>query len=86
MTIKELDIKLKKLGIPVDRYYLHGLYGSTNDNDKIALIIRKGKYSTEYEVYYKEKGVKNIEQVFYTENEACQYIYKELKEDMEIEN
>jgi hypothetical protein len=78
MTIAELHNKLKELKISEDDYYLHGIYGSTDDNDKIALVIKKGKFTVEYEVYYKEKGAKTSEKTFFSENEACQYIYKQL--------
>ena len=30
MTISELHIKLKENGIKEDRYFLHGLFGSTD--------------------------------------------------------
>jgi hypothetical protein len=86
MTIAELHNKLKELGIPEDRYYIHGLYGSTDDDNRLALTIRKGKYTAEYEVYYKEKGEKHSTRIFITEDEACQYIYKRLKADKEIED
>ena len=86
MTLNELHIKLKELGIPEDQYYLHGLYGSTNDDNKLALTVKKGKYTIEYEVYYKERGDKHSTRVFTTENEACQYVYNQLKENKEIED
>lgn len=86
MTIRELYINLKKLGVPEDRYYLHGLYGSTNDDQKLSLIIRKGIYSTEYEVYYKELGEKHSKRIFTNEDEACQYLYNRLKENKRIED
>jgi hypothetical protein len=86
MNLNELYIKLKELGIPEDRYYLHGLYGSTNDDNKLALMLKKGEYTTKYEVYYKERGEKHSVRLFTTEDEACQYIYKQLKENKEIED
>ncbi|MDB5025938.1 MAG: hypothetical protein JWP78_3693 [Mucilaginibacter sp.] len=86
MTVNELYIKLKGLGIPDNRYYLHGLYGSTNDDDKLALVIKKGIHTIEYEVYYKERGEKHSVKVFATENDACQYVYKRLRENKEIED
>lgn len=86
MTLQELHIKLKELGVPEDRYYLHGLYGSTSDDDKLALTIRKGIYTVEYETYYKERGEKHSARIFTTEDEACQYLYKRLKENKEIED
>lgn len=78
MTIEGLHHKLKATGIPENWYYLQGLYGSTNDDDKIALKIQRGKYFIEYEVYYKERGQKYSSNVFTDENEACEYIYKNL--------
>lgn len=86
MTIHELHIKLEELGISKDKYYLHGLYGSTSDDDKFSLIIKKGTYSIEYETYYKERGEKHSIKTFMTEDEACRYLYKRLKEIQEIEN
>lgn len=86
MTLKELHIKLKELGVPKDRYYLHGLSCSTNDDDKLALAIKKGGYTVEYETYYKARGEKHSIRIFATEDEACQYLYKRLKENKEIED
>lgn len=86
MTIQELYIKLKELSISEDRYYLHGLYGSTNDDDRLSLIITKGVYSIEYEVYFRERGDKHSIRISTNEDEACQYLYKHLKEDKEIED
>lgn len=78
MTIEELYKKLVELQIPEDRYYLHGLYGSSDDNDKIALIIRKGKYTTEYETYFKERGEKHSVRMFTNENEASNWLLEKL--------
>lgn len=86
MTIAELHNSLKELGISEDKYYLHGLYGSTDDSDKLALIMRKGKYAVEYEVYYKEKGEKHSVGIFFTEDEACLYIFRRLKANKEMED
>jgi hypothetical protein len=78
MTLNELHNKLKEKGISEDQYFLHGLFGSKDDNDKIGLTIRKGQYGIEYETYYKERGEKQSSRIFRTENEACEYIYKKL--------
>jgi len=86
MNLNELHLKLRELGISEDRYYLHGLYGSTNDENKLALIIKKGKQTTEYEVYYKERDEKHLVRLFTTEDDACQYIYERLKENKELED
>ena len=71
MTIEELNSELNKLGVSDDRYYLHGLFGSTDDNDKIALTVKKGNYMIEYEVYYRERGEKHSTRTLTTEIEAC---------------
>ena len=78
MTLLELHTKLKNNGINDDHYFLHGLYGSTDDNEKLALTIKKGKFTIEYETYFKERGEKHSIRTFYSEKEACEYIYKKL--------
>jgi hypothetical protein len=84
MTISELHNRLKESGINDDQYFLHGLFGSKDDNDKIALTIRKGQYVIEYETYYKERGEKHSIRIFTTENEACEYIYKKLIDEQTL--
>ena len=81
MTIKELHNRLIELQIPDDRYYLQGLYGSLDDNDKLALTIRRGKYSLEYEVYFKERGEKNFVRVFTDEDEVSDWFLKMLVDE-----
>ena len=81
MDLQELDQELKRLGIPNDHYYLHGIYGSSNDDDKLALIKKAGKYSIEYECYFKERGEKHSIRIFNSENEACLYIRKLFTEN-----
>jgi len=78
MTISDLHNKLKKKGIDEDQYFLHGLFGATDDNEKIGLTIIKGRNGLEYETYYKERGEKHSVRTFATEKEACEYIYKKL--------
>ncbi|GAA4274708.1 hypothetical protein U6A24_09075 [Aquimarina gracilis] len=80
MTLNELHIKLQELGVSEEEYYLHGLYGSTNDNDKLALSISKGKYNYQYEIYFRERGEKRTIKSFSSENEACDYLLREFKE------
>ena len=86
MTIKELHKRIQNLGIPENRYYLHGLYGSTDDNEKYALAIRNGKYTTEFEVYYRERGEKHSIMVFTEEDKAYNYFFKNLKDGWTLEN
>jgi hypothetical protein len=78
MTISDLHIKLKEKGINEDQYFLHGLFGSTDDNEKLSLTIKKGKFTIEYETYFKERGEKHSIRTFYSEEDACEYIYKKL--------
>jgi hypothetical protein len=84
MTIKELHSKLVELQIPADKYYLHGLYGSPDDNDKIALTIKKGRYSIEYETYFKERGEKHSIRVFTNEDEVSNWLLKKLIDEQEF--
>ncbi len=81
MTVSELHAALKEKGISEDRYFLHGLYGATDDNEKVSLTIRKGKYRIEYETYFKERGEKHSIRVFFAESEACEYIYEQLTDE-----
>jgi hypothetical protein len=78
MTISDLHNKLKEIGIKEEQYFLHGLFGSTDDNEKLSLTIKKGKFTIEYETYFKERGEKHSTRTFYSEEEACEYIYKKL--------
>lgn len=84
MTIKELHKRLQEAGILEDQYFLHGLFGSADDNDKIGLTIKKGHYGLEYEAYYKERGEKHSIRTFATEKEACEYIYKKLIDEQTL--
>lgn len=84
MTIKELHKRLQEDGILEDQYFLHGLFGSADDNDKIGLTIKKGQYGLEYETYYKERGEKHSIRTFATEKEACEYIYKKLIDEQTL--
>ena len=81
MTIKELNKILQDIGVPANRYYLHGLYGSKDDNDKLALTLKKG----ECNVYFKEYGVKTVDLHFETEDKACEYLFKHIKDDWTFE-
>lgn len=86
MELEDLHFKLKELGIPETDYYLHGLYGSTDDNDKIALTIVGGKHGLAYKVYFKEKGSVHSLERFFDKNEACLYIYQEFVKSIEIKD
>jgi hypothetical protein len=54
------------------------LYGSTSDNNKLAMIVKKVEYSVEYEIYYKGKGQKDVIQVFTDFDLTSDYFIKRL--------
>jgi len=84
MTISDLHNKLKEKGIDENQYFLHGLFGSTDDNDKIGLTIRQGQNGLEYETFYKERGEKHSIRTFTTEKEACEHIFKKLIDEQTL--
>ncbi|MEM7548058.1 MAG: hypothetical protein AAF363_00180 [Bacteroidota bacterium] len=84
MTLKELHLKLKSLNIPEDQYCLHGLFGSANDDEKLSITIRKKKYNYEYEVYYKERGLRSFSRIFNSEEEATVYFYNQIRQDFNL--
>ncbi len=59
----------------------HGLFGSPDDNEKLAMVVKKGRYFAEYEVYFKEKGTKQSSKTFTSETEACEFMYSKLKDE-----
>lgn len=67
MDLNELYEILKENGIDDNSIYLNGLYGSSDDNEKLSLTIKKRKYSIIWEVYYKERGEKHSIWEFQTE-------------------
>lgn len=84
MTISDLHNKLKEKRINEDQYFLHGLFGSADDNDKIGLTIKNSQNGIEFETYYKERGEKHSIRTFATEKEACEYIYKKLIDEQTL--
>lgn len=85
MTIAELHNRLVEFGVPTERFSLNGLYGSTNDNEKWGLLIKNGKHTTEFEVYYRERGEKHSKITFTEESEACDYLFKRIRDDWFID-
>lgn len=76
MNLSELYIQLKKIGVGDNEIYLHGLYGSTDNNEKLSMTIKRGKYSAIWEVYFKERVEKHSVREFDNESEACDYYIK----------
>ena len=81
MTLTELHQKLKDQGIGEEKYYLQGLFGSTNDDEKMSMTIKMGKYTAEYEVYYKERNEKHTKGTFTSETDACEFMFNELRSE-----
>lgn len=81
MNLKELSAHLEKLNVSPDQYYIHGLFGSPDDNEKLAMEVKKGRYFAEYEVYFKERGTKQSSKIFTSETEACEFMYSKLKDE-----
>ena len=86
MKIEELYNKLKDNNVPDDWFYLHGVYGSSSEDDKICLTIKRGKYFVEFIVYEKERGEVFNKKSFKNESEACVYLFKRLMSAKEIED
>lgn len=75
MTKQELAKRLTKETIPEDCYTLEGGL----PNEKWCLE----KTPTGWDIYYSERGLRNQLQQFISEEQACDYFYKELKKMME---
>lgn len=78
LQLEKLYFRLKALGVPEESYYLQGLYGSKSDDYTLALVMREGKNTTEYEMYYKEKEQKHVIQVFTDFEIASNYFIEQL--------
>ena len=79
MNKKELQTKLDLLGVASKTYSLEGELVPNS-------IILYNSYH-KWEVFYlDERGGRNDEKVFDSENEACEHIYKLFKESKEIED
>jgi hypothetical protein len=74
--LKGLHERLKSHGISEDNYHLLGLFGSSSDDEKISLNIKRGEYTIVFETYYKERGEKHSVTEFNDIDEACDYIFK----------
>jgi len=78
MNIEQLYKRLTEAGVPEYRFFIHGLFGSTDENERLALTIYKQGDKTCYEVYFKERGTSSTLNVFSTESEACNFMYEKL--------
>jgi hypothetical protein len=72
MNKDELNKLLMNSNIPKDLYSLEGGF----PNEALCLNNEDGKW----EVYYSERGIKSQLEKFNSEEEACNYFYKEILE------
>ena len=71
MTIAELEKKLKTAGVPD---YIYNLTGQGQKDERLCLEKIQDKWS----VYYLERGIKTTNEIFNSENDACQFLYDQL--------
>ena len=71
MSREELQILLENSKVPSE---LYNLVGQGRDDERFCLI----QNGEQWEVFFKERGVKTVDEVFSTEPEACQFIYEQL--------
>lgn len=81
MTIEKMALKIKELNVPDTFYYINGIHGSTNDENKLAMRI----HANGYEIYHMEHGDKNMLGRFENESEACSYFFEKLKKSWDFE-
>ena len=74
--VKGLHEKLKSHGVSEASYHLLGLFGSSSDDEKLSLNIKRGKYTIVFETYYRERGQKRSVIEFNDIDEICEYIFK----------
>lgn len=77
MNINELKRKLEDLNVNPNSYSLDG---SLNNNSRILYH----SYN-EWHVFYYERGIRENERTFDSEEEACDYIYQGFLNTIEIE-
>lgn len=82
MKLKELFDKLESSNIPKDKYYINGIYGSTDDENKPAMRLYNGNM---FEIYSKERGEKVIKKIYDEEEDACLYMFKLIRQTWDFE-
>jgi len=71
MNKSELKERLEREGARTNLYTLEG--GFPNE----AYVLNRT--GNQWEVYYSERGQKSGLEIFDNENDACEYLYKDLK-------
>lgn len=78
MSITELRVKLNELGVYPGFYSLDG----TLLPDRIVLYRNYSKWEV---FYFTERGARDNEMIFFSESDACEYIYWHFVEQKQIE-
>jgi hypothetical protein len=81
MKIEQLYKKLTENNISSDKYYLHGLFGSSDDNERLGLKIFKDGNRIKCQIYFKERGQVTSSWDYDSEDEACEVMFQELKDE-----
>ena len=71
MKKKELRKALRKMGVPSWEYNLNGK-GRTDERLCMEFV------NNEWQVYFIERGIKTTNESFVTEEDACQFVYKQF--------
>lgn len=71
MSKEELRIILENAKVPSE---LYNLVGQGRDDERFCLTPN----GEQWEVFFKERGIKTVDEVFSTESEACKFIYEQL--------
>lgn len=71
MTKEILEKKLKVAGVPD---YIYNLTGKGRTDERLCLKKIQNKWS----VYYIERGIKTTNEIFESEEDACQFLYAQL--------
>lgn len=71
MTRAVLEKKLKVAVVPD---YIYNLTGKGIKDERLCLEKIQDKWS----VYYLERGIKTTNEIFNSENDACQFLYDQL--------
>jgi hypothetical protein len=77
MNRDELKYMLEDLDVPTNAYSLEGSLLPD-------CIILHNNYAKWEVFYFDERGNRNNEEIFFSENDACNYIYEYFKKQKEI--
>jgi hypothetical protein len=71
MTREELEKKLKMAGVPD---YVYNLTGKGRKDECLCIEKNQDKWF----VYYLERGIRTTNEIFNSEEEACDFLYSQL--------